>query len=312
MGWGLVLSAWNKIQSIVLTSLSDSDQRDVLTYSLPGTDSAHFSVGASSGQISVGTATALDFESPSDSGGNNVYNLTVQVTDGKNADGNADTAVDDSVDVAIAVTDVNESPEFGSSDVEREVDENTPGGTNIGDPIVASDPESNTLTYSLSGADSALFSVGVSTGQISVGTGTVLDFESPSDSGGDNVYDLTVKVSDGKDAAGNSDTSVDDSIIVTITVRNVNEPPEFDSSGVELEVAENTATNANIGDPIVASDPESGDVSYSLGGANAGLFDIDASSGQVKTKDSLDHESRPEVDKQSPRRMLTIWRLASR
>ena len=270
---------------------SDSDSQDVLTYSLSGADSALFFVGASSGQISVGTATALDFESPSDSGGNNVYNLTVQVTDGKNADGNADTAVDDSVDVAIAVTDVNESPEFGSSDVEREVDENTPGGTNIGDPIVASDPESNTPTYSLSGADSALFSVGASTGQISVGTGTVLDHESPADSGNDNVYELTVQVTDGKNVDGSSDTSVDDSIIVTITVRNVNEPPEFDSSGVELEVAENTATNSNIGDPITAVDPEGGEVTYALTGTNADLFGIDASSGQVKTNGSLNYEA---------------------
>ena len=270
---------------------SDSDSQDVLTYSLSGADSALFFVGASSGQISIGAATALDYESPEDSSGNNVYDLTVQVTDGKNAAGNADTAVDDSIDVTITVTDVNELPEFGSSDVEREVDENTPGGTNIGDPIVATDPESNTLTYSLSGADSALFSAGVSTGQISVGTGTVLDFESPSDSGSDNVYDLTVKVSDGKDAAGNSDTSIDDSIIVTITVRNVNEPPEFDSSGVELEVAENTATNTNIGDQIAATDPEGGDVTYSLTGANADLFGIDASSGQVKTKVSLNYEA---------------------
>ena len=270
---------------------SDSDSQDVLTYSLSGADSALFSVGASSGQISVGAGTSLDFESPSDSGGNNVYNLTVQVTDGKTSEGNADTVVDDSVDVTIAVTDVNESPEFGSSDVEREVDENTHGGTNIGDPIVASDPESNTLTYSLSGTDSALFSVGVSTGQIGVGTGTVLDFESPSDTGGDSVYDLTVEVSDGTDAAGNSDTSIDDMIGVTITVRNVNEAPEFDSSGVELNVTENTATNTDIGDPISAVDPEDGDVTYSLTGANAGLFDVDASNGQVKTKGSLNYEA---------------------
>ncbi len=270
---------------------TDSDSQDVLTYSLSGADSALFFVGASSGQISIGAGTSLDFESPSDSGGNNVYNLTVQVTDGKNAEGIADTSVDDTIDVTITVTDVNELPEFGSSDVEREVDENTPEGTNIGDPNVASDPESNTLTYSLSGADSTLFSVGASTGQISVGTGTVLDFESPSDSGGDNVYDLTVKVSDGKDAAGNSDTSIDDMVGVTITVKNVNEPPEFDSSGVELEVAENTATNSNIGDPITAVDPEDGDVTYSLTGANAGLFDVDASNGQVKTKGSLNYEA---------------------
>ena len=133
--------------------------------------------------------------------------------------------------------------------------------------------------------------VGASSGQISVGTGTVLDFESPSDSGGDNVFDLTVKVSDGRDAAGNSDTSIDDMVGVTITVKNVDEPPEFDSSGVELEVAENTVTNTNIGDSITAADPEGGDVTYSLTGANAGLFGMDASSGQVKTKGSLNFEA---------------------
>ena len=110
--------------------------------------------------------------------------MTVQVTDGKNAEGIADTSVDDMIDVTITVTDVNEPPEFGSADIELEADENIPGGTNIGVPIVATDPESNTLTYSLSGADSDLFSIGPSTGQISVGTGTVLDFESPSDAGG--------------------------------------------------------------------------------------------------------------------------------
>ena len=147
------------------------------------------------------------------------------------------------------------------------------------------------LIYSLSGADSALFSVGASTGQIRVGASTVLDHESPADSGNDNVYELTVQVTDGKNVDGSSDTTIDDSIIVTITVRNVNEPPEFDSSGVELEVAENTATNTNIGGPITAVDPEDGEVTYSLAGTDAALFDVDDSGGQVKTKGSLNYEA---------------------
>ena len=273
------------------TTASDSDSQDVLTYSVSGTDSALFSIGTSSGQINIGAGTSLDFESPSDSGGNNVYNLTVQVTDGKGADGNADASVDDTIDVTITVTDVNEPPRFGSSNNEMEIDENTSANANIGASVAASDPESAALTYSLSGSDSALFLVGASSGQISVGTGTALDFESPSDSGGDNVYEMTVKVSDGRDAAGNSDTSIDDMVGVTITVKNVDEPPEFDSSGVELEVAENTVTNTNIGDSITAADPEGGDVTYSLTGANAGLFGMDASSGQVKTKGSLNFEA---------------------
>ena len=98
--------------------------------------------GAPSGQISIGAATELDYESPENSSGNNVYDLTLQVSDGKNADGNADTAVDDTIDVTITVTDVNELPGFGSADIELEAEENTSPNTNIGDPIAASDPES--------------------------------------------------------------------------------------------------------------------------------------------------------------------------
>ena len=117
---------------------TDSDSQDVLTYFLSGADSALFFVGASSGQISIGAATELDYESPENSSGNNVYDLTLEVSDGKNADGNADTAVDDT----ITVTDVNELPGFGSADIELEAEENTSPNTNIGDPIAASDPES--------------------------------------------------------------------------------------------------------------------------------------------------------------------------
>ena len=50
--------------------------------------------------------------------------MAVQVTDGKDEDGNADIAVDDTIALIITVTDINEPPEFGSSAVELEVDEN--------------------------------------------------------------------------------------------------------------------------------------------------------------------------------------------
>ena len=47
------------------------------------------------------------------------------------------------------------------------------------------------------------------------------------------------------DENGNIDTTVDGTIALTITVTDVNEPPEFDSSAVDLEIDENTATNTN-------------------------------------------------------------------
>ena len=78
---------------------------------------------------------------------------------------------------------------------------------------------------------------------------------------------MTVQVTDGKDAGGNADTSVDDTIGVTITVTNVNEPPKFGVTSVSLVVAENTVANTNIGDPVKASDPESATLTYSLGWA---------------------------------------------
>ena len=80
---------------------------------------------------------------------------------------------------------------------------------NIGDPVKASDPESAALTYSLVGVDASSFDIDSSSGQIK--TKGPLDHESPADSGSDNVYDVTVQVTDGKDAGGNADTSVDDS-----------------------------------------------------------------------------------------------------
>ena len=103
-----------------------------------------------------------------------------------------------------------------------------------------------------------------------------------------------VRVSDGKNAGGIADTSIDDTIQVTITVTNVNEPPEFDSSDVEHEIDENTPAGTNIGDPIVATDPESPVLTYPLAGVNYDEFDIDTVSGQIKTKTLLDHESQPE------------------
>ena len=74
------------------------------------------------------------------------------------------------------------------------------------------DPEASELTYSLGGTDAGLFEIDASTGQISIGAATTLDYESPADLNDDNVYELAVQVTDGKDAGGNIDTSTDDEV----------------------------------------------------------------------------------------------------
>ena len=60
--------------------------------------------------------------------------------------------------------------------------------------ISASDPDGDSLTYSLSGTDSALLSVS-SSGVVTFNTAP--DYENPSDSNADNVYEVTATVSDG-------------------------------------------------------------------------------------------------------------------
>ena len=82
------------------------------------------------------------------------------------------------------------------------------------------------------------------------------------------------------------------SIDVTISVGDVNEAPEFASATATRTIPENTVAGTNIGDPVGANDQDTGDIlTYSLDVASAAVFDID-STGQLKTKTSLDHETK--------------------
>ena len=93
----------------------------------------------------------------------------------------------------------------------RSVAENMAAGQAIGAPVAAVDPNTDdTLTYSLSGDDDASFDIVASTGQLQARA--ALDYET------EESYAVTVSVHDGKDANGDTDTTIDDSIAVTILV----------------------------------------------------------------------------------------------
>ena len=201
--------------------------------------------------------------------------LVVQVTDNTDSDGNVDDSVDAEIGVNITVTDVNEPPEFELPAMLIEVRENTEANTEIGDPVAAIDPESTELKYSLAGTDSGCFPSMIRVVRSVSALRRRLDYESPSDSDGDNIYELVVLVTDGQDEDGNPDDSVDAQIDVTVMVTDINEPPEFEVLYVWFEVEENTAALTNVGDPILATDPELAELTYSLVGADAGLFDFD-------------------------------------
>ena len=71
----------------------------------------------------------------------------------------------------------------------------------------------------------------------------------------------------------------------------VNNPPTFLQGTYTREVAENTPARENIGVAVSAEDGDSDRLTYTLSGTDAAAFDIVRSSGQLRTKAALDHET---------------------
>ena len=147
---------------------------------------------------------------------------------------------------------VNQPPSFDEGDsADRSVAENSDAGTNVGEPVKATDPDKNAITYSLGGADSSLFEIGSSTGQITLGDGTTLDFET--------TESYAVRV-DARDPSGGRD-----SIDVTISVGNENEPGMLSISSTEP--AFGTELIATLTDPDGGITDESWEWQWSTDGA---------------------------------------------
>ena len=255
-------------------------ENDPVTYELDDGDGASFEIDTNTGQIK--TKASLMDEAQ------DTYTVTVTASDD---DGNEAEHV-----VTITVTDANDPPEFTDDNgdvqtsVTREVAENTVAGQPVGDPVAATDEESDTLTYSLAGTDAASFDIATTSGQIKTIAGVNLDYE-----GGTTSYSVTVSVHDGKDDAGKTEDPpvADATIEVTIGVTDVNEPPKFAEDAPDtLEVAENTEAETNIGSAYTATDPENDALTYTLDSGSAATFEIDAN-GQIKTKADLNYEADP-------------------
>ena len=150
--------------------------------------------------------------------------------------------------VAVAVTAAaNTAPVFGSATLARSVAENSASGTNVGAAIpAATDADNDSLTYTLEGTDAASFAFDASTRQISTTSGVNYDHEATSS------YSVTVKADDGK---GGTDT-----VVVTITVTDVNEPPAAPGAPTVSATAGSTTgldvswtAPANTGKPAISS-----------------------------------------------------------
>lgn len=139
----------------------------------------------------------------------------------------------------------------------------------------ATDPDGDPLSYTLGGADAALFNIS-STGAVTL--------KNPANFEAKSTYDFTVTVSDGELTATQT---------VKLTVTNVDEAPAF-TSPATATVAENAPVDTVVYQ-AAATDPEGKPVTYVLSGADAALLNISAT-GAVTLKASADFEAKNNYD----------------
>ena len=133
--------------------------------------------------------------------------LTLKIVD------NADST--NSREYAVTIVEqANRAPVFADDTATRSVNENVQPGTDVGAAVTATDADNDTITYSLTG--SSLFSINSSTGQISVATGALINYESATS------HTVTVKAADADDDS--------DTIAVTINVGDLDDAPQFTTS----------------------------------------------------------------------------------
>lgn len=273
-GGGFLASVSLPENQLAVTTVTASDfENAALTYAIAGgADAARFAINPQTGVLSF--VSAPNFEAPSDVGANNVYNVTVSVSDGDKTD---------TQQLTITILNANDAPVItsngGGSAASVSVAEGGLAVTNV----AATDLEGAALSYAISGgADASRFLIDSATGALSFLA--TPDFEQPSDAGGNNVYDVTVTASDGV---------LSDSQALSITVGNANERPVIVSNGggtsafVEIDEGQTAVTT------VAAADPDgAGSITYSIsGGMHADLFTIDSATGALSFAAAPDYEA---------------------
>ena len=253
--------------SAVYTFRASEPQRGPIRWSLEGTDWEDFTITAdSSGRGVLAFISPPDYENPEDSDRGNDYELTVIATD---EDGHVDR-----LSFTITVTAVDEGPEVsGPSTFSINENESLPDAV-----YTAKDPEGrNVARWSVGGRDGGDFFI--------TQGGTLYfrsppDYESPADSDRDNVYEVTIQPSDGRNNGAYP---------VTVTVTDVDEPPEFRKGSKDsFSYRENGAAALYT---YRATDPEGAEVTWSVSGVDARAFTIDRDTGVLTFRNPPDHDA---------------------
>ena len=226
------------LDSVIYTvEASDADADDILTYSLSGVDASHFDLNSSSGELRFAQLPSID--QPQDFDGDNTYDLAISVSD----------AAANSTSLTLAVIAITESaPEFSSESASVEFSENSAA---IVYDANATDADGDSLSYSLTGLDSAHFNLDPASGQLSFSQAP--DFETPQDYDQDNTYELAISATDNTHSIA---------LDLNVSVSNVNEAHYFESSSSSFTLSENDASSIAL--PIAIDPDASNAISYEL------------------------------------------------
>ena len=195
---------------------------DAVNWSLAGVDAAWFDIAGGT----LGFGSPPDFEMPADAGTNNVYDITVEASDGEGSTSHSVAVVVTDVDEAATVASASGSFGFG-------YDENDTAEVAA---FTASDPERAKIRWTLGGDDGAVFEISDRGGLSFL---RPPDFEHPADDNNNNEYLLQVQA-----RAGASDPVTVD---VRVTVANVDEPGTVVLSSPQPQIG--TPLEAEVSDP---------------------------------------------------------------
>jgi sugar lactone lactonase YvrE len=146
------------------------------------------------------------------------------------------------------------SSDGGGATASKSVPENQTAVTDVD----ATDPDSDPLTYSLGGgADDSDFTINQTSGVLSFTTPP--DFEAPGDANTDNVYEVTVAVSDGR---GGSDSQQ-----ISVTVTNMDDTSSFTFSLRDAA----TVGGVSVANEDIVSYDGAGHFSLAFDGSDVGL-----------------------------------------
>ncbi|XP_068426574.1 cadherin-17 [Clinocottus analis] len=261
----------------------DADQAGTLnsqlTYAIvsqePPTATSTFSIDAASGNIQ-----ALRLLQRRDQ---QVYNLNVRVTD---------LVFSTECKVVVKVIDVNnEMPLFEKKDYgSHTLAEDTPVGHTVLTLRAsdADDPDSGSslIEFLISAGDNdGVFAVetdGKGVGHLVVVK--PLDFESSA------TYKLQIDARNPEPLMEGLDYGSESTAFVSVSLTDVDEAPEFSLDILDVNVPENT-TKGSVLLTVEAKDPEGKEISFKMDGDTRGWLEIDAATGVIRTKDTLDRET---------------------